>query len=63
MRPVRLEFRHVQGEITMILEFLSSEEILKDAVEFLGQMNEADPKGFEDEQRRRLYDLEDRGIK
>lgn len=47
----------------MILEFLSSEEILKDAVEFLGQMNEADPKGFEDEQRRRLYDLEDRGIK
>lgn len=45
----------------IFLRDLTSEEILKDAVEFLGQMNEADPQGFEDEQRRRLNERESKG--
>lgn len=62
MRPVRLELRYVPGE-TMIFDDLTSEEILQDAVEFLGRMNEADPQGFEAEQARRQSELESKGYR
>jgi hypothetical protein len=47
----------------MIFNDLSSEEILKNAVEFLGRMNEADPREFEAEQARRLRELEEKGYR
>ena len=53
----------VVTEAAMAVSEQRSEEIRQEAIQFLGNWNDEDPVGFEEEQRARLWDLENRGLR